>query len=180
VINLILLSIGYSKNNRDIYDKLKELCSFLKEKSINVAIVESDVGKMHYIKCILRDTEKDLQLFEVNRDLFYTYCSNIIYDFISHEYELELVQRLIKQNYSYLDDVDLEEIKSRCVALITGTGIFTTQGLVCSINYRNNILKKIDEYLQESHEMILDGFVTFRLKGINDDLNSIIDKVVEV
>jgi putative sporulation protein YtxC len=179
VITLILLSVGHSKNSRDIYDKFKELCVFLKEKSINVAIVESDIGTMHYIKCVLRDTEKDINAFEGVRDLFYTYCSNIIYDFISHEYEVELIEKLIKQNYNYLDSADLQQIKDRCTGLIMGTGMFTTQGLLYSINYRNSILQKIDDYLQESNELILDGFITFRLRGISDDLNNIIDKVAE-
>lgn len=176
---MILLSVGHSKNNRDIYDRFKELCDFLKEKSVNVALVESDIGTMHYIKCILRETEKDINSFEGCRDLFYTYSSNIIYDFISHEYEVELIQKLVRQNYNYLDSADLQQIKDRCIGLIMGTGMFTTQGLIYSMNYRNNVLKKIDEYLQESSEIILDGFITFRLKTANDELNNIIDKVVE-
>lgn len=176
---MILLSIGYSKNNRDIYDRLKELCAFLKDKDVNTAIVENDIGSMHYIKCILRDTQSDIDSFDQYRDLFYSYASNIIYNFISREYESEIVEKVLKENYDYLDICDMEEIKQRTVAIISGTGIFTTEGLVFSISCKNNILRKIEEFLQESVEIILDGFITFRLKDISNDIADILDRVVE-
>jgi putative sporulation protein YtxC len=179
VIKVILLSIGYSKGSGAIYDNLDEICKFFKNKGLSIGLAENDVSNMHYIKCILKDTESDIKLFEECREIFYNYASNIIYDFISREYEIELLDRLIKDNYSYLDIDDLNEIKKRCAAVIIGNGVFSTQGLIYSINCRNNILKKIEEYLQESYEIILDGFITFRLKDINDDLSSIIDRIVE-
>jgi putative sporulation protein YtxC len=179
VIHLILLSVGYSKNNNGLYDRFKELCDYLKGKGINVAIAESDVGKMHYIKCILKDTERDITNFENCREVFYSYASNIIYSFISVEYESDLVEKLLKDNYTYLDSGDYEEVRNRCLSVISGSGMFTTQGLMFNISRRNNILKKIEEFLQESAEMILDGFITFRLKETNDELNEVIEKITE-
>ncbi|EYE89481.1 hypothetical protein Q428_02170 [Fervidicella metallireducens AeB] len=176
---MILLSVGYSKNNRDIYVSLNELCKFFRDKNINMAIAENDVGGMHYIKCILKDTEKDIKSFEECRELYYIYCANIIYDFLIREYEVENLEKLISENYEYLDAKDLEEIKSRCISVIMGNGIFTAQDLILSINRKNNILKKIEEYLQESSEIILDGFITFRLREFNSDLQNIIEQVVD-
>lgn len=176
---MILLSVGYSKSNRDMYDRLVELCKFFKEKSINMAIAESDIGQMHYIKCILKDTERDISSFEACRDMFYTYSSNIVYDFISREYEGELLEKLLKENYSYLSSSELEDIRDRSISIILGTGAFTTEGLILSINRRNNILKKIEEFFQESSEIIIDGFIRFRLREINSELTAIIDRVVE-
>lgn len=176
---MILLSVGYSKKNRDIYDKLKELCKFFKDKDINIAMAESDVGNMHYVKCILKDTENDIKLFDDCRELFYSYSSNAIYDFISTEYITELLEKLLKENYSYLSFNDLGEIRQRCIEVVAGNGIFSTQGLLYSINCKNNIIKKIDEYLQESIEIILDGFITFRLKDLNEELTGLVEKIIE-
>jgi putative sporulation protein YtxC len=179
VILLILLSIGYSKNNNSLYDKFKELCDYIRGKGSNIAIVENDIGNMHYLKCILKDTEKDINNFENCREIFYSYSSNIIYSFISMEYETELVEKLLKDNYNYLDPQDYSEIRNRCMSVISGSGMFTTQGLMFNIGRRNNILKKIDEFLAESAEMILDGFITFRLREANHELNEVIEKITE-
>jgi hypothetical protein len=149
-MNVILLSIGYSKSNRDIYDRFNEMCRFFKNKGISLALVESDIGQMHYIKCVLKDTENDIKQFEDCRDMFCTYSANIIYDFISREYEAELLDKLVSEKYNYLEEGDLEEIKQRCMAIIVGTGVFTTQGLIYSISCRNNILKKIEEFLRKA------------------------------
>lgn len=176
---MILLSIGYSKNNNDLYDRFKELCNYLKGKGINIAIAESDVGKMHYIKCILKDTEKDITNFEPLREIFYSYSSNIIYSFISLEYETDLVEKLLKDNYNYLEPEDYSEVRNRCLSVISGTGMFTTQGLMFNIGRRNSILKKIEEFLGESPEIILDGFITFRLKDANEELSEVIEKISE-
>lgn len=176
---MILLSVGYSKKNRDIYDKFKELCKFFKDKEINIAMAESDVGNMHYLKCILKDTENDIKLFDNCRELFYSYCSNAIYDFISTEYITELLEKLLMENYNYLSCNDLGVIKQRCIEIVAGSGIFSTQGLLYSINCKNNIIKKIDEYLQESIEIILDGFITFRLKDLNEELTGLVEKTIE-
>jgi len=179
VIHLILLSVGYSKSNNNLYDKFKELCDYLKGKGINVAIAESDVGKMHYIKCILKDTERDINNFENCREIFYTYAANILYSFISVEYESDLVEKLLKDNYNYLDSADYDEVRNRCLSVVSGSGMFNTQGLMFNISRRNNILKKIEDFLQESAEMILDGFITFRLRETNDELNEVIEKITE-
>jgi putative sporulation protein YtxC len=176
---LILLSIGYSKKNNSLYDKFKELCDYLKTKGVNIGIAESDIGNMHYLKCILRDLEKDISNFENCREIFYSYSANILYSFMSVEYETDLVDKLLKENYTYLDPGDFSEIRNRCLSIISGSGIFTTQGLMFNVGRRNNILKKIDEFLTESSEMILDGFVTFRLKDSNEQLNEVIEKVTE-
>lgn len=176
---MILLSIGYSKASGDMYERLKELCGYFKNKGVNIALAESDLGKMHYIKCILKDTEQDIKSFENSRDMFYVYASNVIYEFISREYEIDLLEKLLREKYSYLDSSEQEEIRDRCISIILGSGMFTTEDLLVSVNRRNNILKKLDEFLQESSEIILDGFITFRLRDINDELTEIIDKVVE-
>lgn len=179
VIRLILLSVGYSKKNRSIYDSLKELCKFFKEKNINIAMAENDLGNMHYVKCILKDAEKDINLFEQFRELFYSCSSNAIYDYISHEYISENIDRLLDDNYNYLSENDLLEIKERCHQVIVGNGIFSTQGLIYSISCKNNTLRKIDEFLSENTEILLDGFITFRLKDINNELSTLVEKLVE-
>lgn len=176
---MILLSIGYSRDNRDIYDRFKELCGFFKDKSVSIALAENDISNMHYLKCILKDTEKDLNAFDSVREMFYSYSSNIIYDYICVEYISDLLDKLLKENYNYLTMPDIDEIKHRTLSVIAGTGIFSTEGLFYSINCKNTMLKKISDYLQESSEIIMDGFVTFRLRDINDELNRIVEKIVE-
>lgn len=176
---MILLSVGYSKDSNVLSDGLSKLSKYYKDKNINIGMCENDIGSMHYIKCILKDTESDIKAFEEHRDMFYMYVSNIIYDFISKEYEMDLLKKLISEEYGFMDAEDIEEIKKRCSSVVYGTGIFSPEGAVYTMACKNSILKKIDEFLEESSEIIIDGFMTFRLKEINEILKEMLDKIIE-
>lgn len=176
---MILLSIGCGKNSSLIYENFNDLCKYFKDKDINIAIYESNLGNMHYTKCILKDCESDINLFNQYKEIFYSYASEIIYNFISLEYEPEILNKLIESNYDYMDKTDIDEIKERCISIVSGNGLFSSEDLVYSMSYRNNVLKKIEEYLQDSSEIIIEGFITFRLKEFSSSLKEIIDRTVE-
>lgn len=178
VVFMILLSIGYSKDNRSFYDRIKELSDYLKPKGVSIAIGESDVGGMHYIKCFLKDTAEDFMAFEGARDMFYTYAAGIIYSFIAQEYESEIAERILKESYRYLEEDDYRQIRDRSIEVITGSTL-SMHSVLLNMNRRNSILRKIEDYIKENTELILDGFITFRLKEINEELGEIIERVAE-
>ncbi|KMT22669.1 putative sporulation protein YtxC [Clostridium cylindrosporum] len=176
---LLLLSIGYTNTRNDMYYKFTQLCSYLKEKRVDAAIVESAVGQVNYIKCILKDTEENITFFNECKEFFYAYASNIIYEFISSEYEEKIIKKIVKDSYYYLENKEKTEIIKRCNSLMSGSGTFIAGGLISSISCKNSVIKKIQDYLDNNQEINIEGFVRFRLKNIMSELNVIVDKVVE-
>lgn len=176
---LLLLSIGYTNTRNDMYYKFTQLCSYLKEKRVDAAIVESRADQVNYIKCLLKDTKENITLFNQCKDFFYAYASNIIYEFISSEYEEKNIKKIVKDNYYYLESREKTEILKRCNALILGTGTFGAGSLISSISCKNSVIKKIQDYLDNNKELNIEGFVRFRLKNIMTELNVMVDKVVE-
>lgn len=176
---LLLLSIGYTNTRNDMYYKFTQLCSYLKEKNVDTAIVESKIGNTNYIKCILKDTNESIDFFSECKEFFYAYASNIIYEFILSEYKEKNIKKIVKETYYYLENKEKTEIMKRCNSLISGTGTFGTGSLISSISCKNSVIKKIQDYLDNNKEIHIDGFVRFRLKNIMSELNVIVDKVVE-
>lgn len=177
--DMILLSVGFSKNNRDIYDRLDELCLYFREKGINICLCENRLSNMNYIKCVLKETEKDIKCFDGYSDMFYIYVSNVIYEYIVNQYDSETIESILKNNYDFLTSEDIENIKEKCILALNGMGIFSTESLSLVINRKNSILKLIEEYLEENKELIIDGFITFRLRSLISQLKSIVEKIVE-
>ncbi|MEG2893616.1 MAG: putative sporulation protein YtxC [Clostridium sp.] len=175
---LLLLSIGYTNTRNDMYYKFTQLCSYLREKNIEAAIVES-ADQVNYIKCILKDTKENLDNFGQCKDFFYAYAANIIYEFISSEYEEKIIKKIVKENYYYLENREKTEIIKRCNSLITGSSNYVSVGLMPSISFKNSVIKKIQDYLDTDKEIHIEGFVRFRLKSIMAEINIIVDKVVE-
>ncbi|SEF70899.1 putative sporulation protein YtxC [Caloramator fervidus] len=176
---MLLLSIGFNREKDEIYDRFNELCSYLRGNDINVAMVENDIGDYHYIKFVLKDSEKDIRNFEIYRDAFISYASDIIYDYIMKNYEIDILNELIKENCSYFSKEDILKIKNKCISFILGNGTMTAEDILNSMRHRNAIYKKIEEFLQENREIIIDGFVKFRLKFIKEDINGILEKMIE-
>lgn len=177
--NMILLSIGFSKDNKEFYDRLNELCQYFKEKGVNIALCENKVSNMNYIKCVLKETEKDIKVFDSFSEMFYIYVSNLIYEYIVNYYDSISIEKIIKNNYDFLSNEDAEIIKEKCIMALNGTGIFTQDGIQLIINRKNTILKLIEEYLDENKELIIDGFITFRLRNFSNDLKNIVEKITE-
>lgn len=176
---LLLLSIGYTNTRNDMYYKFTQLCSYLKEKRVDAAIVESSEANINYIKCLLKETKENLDLFDECKDFFYAYASNIIYEFISSEYEEKNIKKIVEDSYYYLETKEKTEIIKRCNSLISGKETFGTGSLISSISCKNSVIKKIQDYLDNNKEIHIDGFVRFRLKEIMKELTIIVDKVVE-
>lgn len=176
---LLLLSIGYTNTRNDMYYKFSQLCSYLKEKSVEVAIVESSEENINYIKCLLKENAGNTASFKKCEDFFYAYVSSIIYEFISSEYEEKNIKKIVQDNYYYLESKEKTEIIKRCNALLLGKESFGSDSLISSISCKNSIIKKIQDYLDDNREIHIDGFVRFRLKKIMEELNIIVDKVVE-
>lgn len=176
---MILLSIGFSKENREIYDRLNELCLYLKEKGVNIALYESKISNMNYIKCVLKETEKDIKVFDTFSEMFYVYVANLIYEYIVNQYESTIIERILKNDYDFLSNEDAQLIKEKCIMVLNGTGIFSADSVSFVINRKNSILKIIEEYLDENKELIIDGFITFRLRNFESDLKYIVEKITE-
>lgn len=177
--NMILLTVGFSKKNRDIYDRLDELCMYFREKGVNIAIYDNRVSDMNYIKCVLKETEKDMKAFEEYSDMFYIYAANVIYEYIVNNYEAEQIEHMLSKNYDYLTNEDIDLIKDRCIMSLNGMGMFTADNLSLIISRKNTILKTIEDYLEENKELIIDGFITFRLRALSNQLKMIVDRMVE-
>lgn len=176
---MLLLSVGFNKEGNELYDRFNELCMYLKGNDVNIALVESDVGEYHYIKFILKDSEKDIRNFENYRDLFISYAADIIYDYIIKNYEFEILNKLIRENCTYFTEDDINKIKDKCMAFISGTGILSVDDVINSMRHRNTIYRKVEEFLQESDEIIIDGFVNFRLRFIKEEVNEILERMID-
>lgn len=103
---------------------------------------------------------------------------NIIID----EYEELLVIRLIDDNYAYLTSRDRKLLKRKVMLRLNGQDIFDSPRY-CKAFERNQrksrVWAKLAEYLEGEDEIVLEGFITFRLKEYLEELFEIVDQTVE-
>lgn len=103
--------------------------------------------------------------------------SHVIID----EYERVLVQRLIEDNYGYLSERDREALRRKVMLRLSGRDgtIGLKGGFAERSRRKSRVWAKLAEYLEMENEIVLEGFITFRLKEYLEDLFDAVERTAE-
>lgn len=101
-------------------------------------------------------------------DRFYEEVSVVIKKCIEAFYEENIIKKIIKQNYFYLNRVEQDYIFN-----ITQKVLQLPDN---KIGYKNEVLTKIiEEYIRENKSIVIEGFINFRMKKYREILDNIIE-----
>ncbi len=130
----------------------------------NYVYVSNNIFK-NYENIIVHYTGPDENYFN---DLF---CKNLT-DCILFFYEEKFLKHLINYNYFYFNDIEKNQILNICFNYLDNNE--NNEANIC----KKNIYKSIKEYIKENKCIILEGFITFRLKKYIKILDKIVDSSV--
>lgn len=102
--------------------------------------------------------------------------ANGLSDIIIDEYEQFLVVKLIDVNYAYLSEKDRTLLKAKALRVLNngrGNGYSVKRS-----QRKSRVWAKLSEYLEREDQIILEGFITFRLKDYLEDLFDFVDHMV--
>ncbi|MDF2987265.1 MAG: putative sporulation protein YtxC [Eubacterium sp.] len=171
------LSIGITDSAENIVQQLDKELQQLKEKNINYSIKEVDFEGATSIVCNL-EGEPLFSKKSSQYELLKYHVSNALADHVIEQYEEKLLNRIINSNYGYFTSAEKKEILRISLKIIRNDDkvFFNT---LFQIRRRNLIIKKLMEYFEGSSNIILDGFVNFRLKEYIKELDDVIDNAVD-
>lgn len=175
---MVLLSIGFASDKCDLYNKLVELTDCFKEKGISIGLVESDNEDMHFIKCVVKDEDYSRCSVPQIKSSFDIYAANIIYQALVDNFQSSVISKIIRDNYNYFRVDEAADIINRCTNILNED----TRVKNGDFNYgsrKERVIEKIYEYISENTDIVLEGFIRFRLKELNSELTELVDKVVE-
>lgn len=107
--------------------------------------------------------------------------ANGLSDIIIDEYEKFLVVRLIDGNYGFLATKDREILKKKALRILDNgkSNLHSTNMEAYRRSQRKSrVWAKLAEYLEREDQIILEGFITFRLKEYLEDLFDFVDHTV--
>ncbi len=172
------LCIGVNGSADMVMQHIKNELRQLKNKKINYSINEVNSEGSTSIICTVNDgrfyREKSLESYKVLK----TYISNALADYIIRQYEERLLVRIINSNFCYFNAVERKEILDRALNIIRNDDKTFINSLF-QIRRRNVIVRRLMDYFDNSNNIILDGFVNFRLKEYIKDLEEVADKAVD-
>ena len=148
-------------NNKKIINYLLDSYTHIDS---NYVYVSNNIFK-NYENVIIHYVGPDEKYFN---DLF---CK-ILTDCILFFYEEKILKHLINYNYFYFNDIEKRQILNFCFNYLDNNE--ENQTTLC----KKNIYNSIHEYIKDNKCIILDGFITFRLKKYIKILDKIVDNSV--
>ncbi|TWH48853.1 putative sporulation protein YtxC [Sporomusa sp. KB1] len=166
VVNL--LSIGLNKATGNIKEKLEQDCKILTQDGFRVVIEELDRGNYKFLGINIIDGELSFRNYERIKAVLKNSVSQILADWIISNEEQRLINKIVANNYFYFNHDERATLESNALRVLAGS----------SARYKL-ILTRILDYLENHHELVLDGFLNFRLKDYRLQLSQVIDNVVD-
>lgn len=172
-----LLSLGLMGTTDELRYKLQQDCTMLAQKGFHLALDETSKGNLTFIGCNITEEQLSFHSYERYKDTIVSYVARNLTDLIIFKEEPKLVRKIIDQNYYYFNDDERHSIFCKTITLL---GNSPQLPLDFTVNERKSIiLTKLLKYLEHNHEIVIDGFINFRLKDYKKRLVDIIDKVVD-
>jgi putative sporulation protein YtxC len=165
------LYIGMTEPTDELENMINDIVTDLKTKNIYVKIRSRCSNNVNVLEIEL-EAENQLNYLKI-------YLANVLSQYIINKYEQKFISRIINSNYCYFNSQERRKILSTAIKKIVGFEEKNIFSNLFKLRRKNIIVKKLIEYLEVSNEIILDGFVTFRLKEYMKELEDVVDKAVD-
>jgi putative sporulation protein YtxC len=168
------LSIGIKEGDKEVSNFLLEYVELLKNKGLNIEARLSNLGNMVFIDYTVRNSK-----FNNSDNIFKHYIADIISDIIINIYQKRMVQKIINECYYYFKESEKDVIKAKAMKYLSEGELVAAEGITYNLSRKAKILKTVIEYLDLNDEMIIEGFINFRLRFLLDTIEDAVEKAVE-
>lgn len=169
-----LLTVGLIGTADDIKNQLEQSCYTFAQDGFRVAIEETNKGNYTFLGCNINEGEMSFRNYERIKNLVKKYVSRILADLIVFKDEKNIVRKLVDSNYCYFSEEERLTIYNNTLKILNDT---------CNefnfVMRRDFVQNKISDYLDNHHELVLEGFINFRLKEYREKLAQMVDRTVD-
>ncbi|WP_326514432.1 putative sporulation protein YtxC [Clostridium intestinale] len=170
---MLVLSLAYDGEMNFIQD-IQEVRALFKEKNIKIGVSESLEGNTHFIK-VFCDEENNDKI----KSIVHLYMSNILYKLVVDTYKSKALFEYLTDTFFFLKHDEILEVEDRIMKTLKGEEMIRDENSIYCCNRINNVVEKIRACMEENNNININGFITFRMKEIAQDIESVIDKIVE-
>lgn len=171
---MLLGTLGFENYEDKIITGIKQLRELYRSNNANIGYSESMEENTHFIKIFCED-DMDVKLIKK----FDFYLANLVYSIAADEFIIRYMDPFLVDSYFFLSYDEIEEVKKECIEILKNHEKKITDNTICYYNRINSIVSKIQNLIKENREININGFITFRMKELNEDFIYILDKIVD-
>ena len=169
------ITIGTAEGIEDIRQRLDDEFRFLQEEGVHIRIGQSTRGSFAFLDCRVDNvpgtpTQAGLLLRH--------YVASALSDIIVEKWEQDLIRRIIKGTYYYFSKDEQDVIARYSGRNLAGVSAGENNQLY-KVNRKAQILHRLRDYLESADELVVEGFVTFRLRDVIEEVEDAVDRAVD-
>lgn len=172
------ISIGASSYIDLIKVGLANELKHFEGRGLKLNIEENPAGKYTFLSCSMTGHERCVCNEEDILVLFKNYIADVLSDLIVYKWQKEMLLDIIRENYYYFGEDERFTIFQNALRYLED---FET----CEINSLNMIRKKrkitskLKEFLNTYNQIVVEGFIKFRMKEYIKELQEAAEKAVD-
>lgn len=169
------ITIGTAAGIDEIRQRLDDEFRSLQEDGVMVRIGQSFRGRFTFLDCCVdtEPTDRSSQMEALVRH----YVASALSDVIVERWESDLIRKIIRDSYSYFSHDEQDLIVDYTGRTLDGSGGDARHRY--KVNRKSQILHRLRDYLDSADELVLEGFVTFRLRDYVEELEDAVDRAVD-
>lgn len=174
-----LITIGVKDDVDSVHERLKAELKVLKKQGIDLDLKERVHGDLRFFDCSV--SNHIFSKFSYN-DIIYIskhYVANAISDIIINIMEKKLLEKCIGVNYYYFNEDERKRIFECACKTLGINDDQKDQSCVYRLSRKARVLQKVLDYLEHNSNIIISGFVRFRMKDYISELEDATDQAVE-
>lgn len=147
-------------------------------RGVKIGVTENRAGDLLVLRCEVPKV-REWEAHEILKTIKASIANGLSHVIID-EYEKLLVGRIIDDNYAYLSDLDRAILKRKVSSQLSGQDSPSpSQRHDGESQRKSRVWAKLAEYLEREDEIVVEGFITFRLKEYLESLFDTVEDVVE-
>jgi putative sporulation protein YtxC len=170
------ITIGTAEGIEEIRQRLDDEFRFLAEEGVNIRIGQTTRGSYAFLDCTVDSVLGTPKQAEA---LVRHYVASALSDVIVEKREEDLIRKIIRSSYQYFTPDEQDLIATYAAKNLSAAGETPESQHLYRMNRKAQVLHRLRDYLDGAHELIVEGFVTFRLRDYVEELEDAVDRAVD-
>jgi putative sporulation protein YtxC len=167
------ISIGTYTNSVFVFERLNSELRTLQSEGITLNIDVDKIGKLTFMDCLPSNIEG-----HGANAIFNTLklsIANCLAEIIVEKWELLIVKKIVREHYYYYNDDEKQVILNKAKEVLNPAGV----NMYHRHQRKEKVMLKILDYLELHKDLIVEGFINFRLKDYLKELEGIVNSAVD-
>ncbi|SHI93718.1 putative sporulation protein YtxC [Desulfofundulus thermosubterraneus] len=168
------ISIGTARHIDLIRFRLGREMKNLEKEGLKVSLKESSAGRFNFVSCQIMPgggQREDIQA------IFRHHIARSLSDLILGQWQQLLLKDMIRENYYYFNEEERQNIFKYALGHL-GYGKSGQKGGYQRL-FKKKIMDKILDFLRQNNQIIVEGFIRFRLKDYMEELEQAVERAVD-